>query len=217
MHFFDALLGAPVWHLLTRLGEVEILLPAAALTALALLVRSATRLLALRWLLLIGVAAALTVASKVAFIGWGLGWKNIDFTGISGHAMFSAAIYPVLALCLVRADVHGRRAIAFGYGLAVLIAISRMVIGVHSASEVAAGLLIGAAASATALAWSDTPILRIRPLLPLALVAWMALTPLHLPASQTHSLVTRLALALSGHNAPYTRSDLLHPKPGEKS
>ena len=82
-------------------------------------------------------------------------------------------------------------------------------------SCVAAGLLTGGAASAAALAWSEAPVVRIRPLLPLVLVTWMALTPLHLPASQTHNLVTRLALAMSGHNTPYMRSDLLHP--GEKS
>lgn len=219
MHFLPALLHSPAWLLFTRLGEAEILLPAAALTALALFAKPATRMLAMRWVLLVCVATALTVASKVAFIGWGLGWATIDFTGISGHAMFSAAVYPVLASCFVRADANGhrRRAIVLGYGIAALVGFSRLVIGAHSPSEVIAGLLIGGTASAMALAWSAAPALLIRPLVPLALVAWMALTPLKMPASQTHSFVTRLALALAGHDTPYTRTDLQRQLPRQNS
>jgi hypothetical protein len=36
----------------------------------------------------------------------------------------------------------------------------------------------------------------------------MAVAPLELQASQTHAWVTRLALAVSGHDKPFTRSDL---------
>jgi hypothetical protein len=38
---------------------------------------------------------------------------------------------------------------------------------------------------------------------------WLTLTPATGPAVETHSLVTRLALELSGHERPYTRTDLL--------
>ena len=55
MHPTDPSLVHPAWHLLTRLGEAEILLPVAALTALALLRKPATRPLALRWVLLVAV------------------------------------------------------------------------------------------------------------------------------------------------------------------
>jgi membrane-associated phospholipid phosphatase len=206
-----SLLAHPAWHLVTRLGEAEILLPAAALTAIALLAKPETRQLALRWVAFVCLATALTVASKVAFIGWGLGWAVINFTGVSGHAMFSAAVYPVLMVSFVRPDAQGRhgRAIALGYSIALLIGISRIAIGAHSASEVLAGLLAGGTASALTLAWSAPPARLMRPLVPIALVAWMALTPLQMPASQTHNMVTRLALALAGHDTPFTRSDLL--------
>ena len=40
-------------------------------------------------------------------------------------------------------------------------------------------------------------------------VLWLALMPVHAPASQTHSAVTRLSLVLSGHKMAYTRSDML--------
>jgi membrane-associated phospholipid phosphatase len=216
MLFFQALLHSPAWHLLTRLGEAEILLPAAALTALALFARATTRMLALRWVLLVAVATALTTASKVAFIGWGVGWAPINFTGISGHAMFAAAVYPVLLVSFVNADARGHysRAIALGYGIALVVGLSRVVVGAHSVSEVLAGLLLGGAASALTLAWSAPPTRLMRPLVPLALVVWIALTPLHLPASQTHNFVTRLALALAGHDTPYTRHDLLRQQAG---
>jgi hypothetical protein len=42
----------------------------------------------------------------------------------------------------------------------------------------------------------------------LVLTAWLVLTPVHAPASNTHGMVTRLALALSGRDHPYTRHDL---------
>ncbi len=86
----------PFWLLLTRLGEAPILLPAAMLALWALSRHAAGRRLALGWLGSLGSAVFLTTATKVAFIGWGLGWPAIDFTGISGHAMFAAAVYPLL-------------------------------------------------------------------------------------------------------------------------
>jgi membrane-associated phospholipid phosphatase len=222
MHFLHALLHHPAWGLITRLGEAEILLPAAALTALALLAKAENRPLALRWLLLLGVATALTVASKVAFIGWGLGWAVINFTGLSGHAMFSAAVYPVLLASFVPDRREGTTArygfiIALGYGVSLLIGISRIAIGAHSVSEVLAGLLAGGAASALTLAWSEAPTRLMRPLVPVVLVAWMALTPLQMPASRTHDFVTRLALAMSGHDTPFTRHDLLRQASEEDS
>jgi hypothetical protein len=82
------------------LGEVQLLLPAALLTCLALLNLQDTRLLAVRWLQALSVAAGLTLASKMAFIGWGLGSAAFNFTGISGHAMFASAVYPFLAATL---------------------------------------------------------------------------------------------------------------------
>jgi hypothetical protein len=61
------------WHFITRLGEVQLLLPAALLACLSLLNQPATRLVAIHWLQALIVAAGLTLASKIAFIGWGLG------------------------------------------------------------------------------------------------------------------------------------------------
>ena len=49
----------------------------------------------------------------------------------------------------------------------------------------------------------------VHPLLLLLFIAWIAATPSQLQASNTHSLVTRLALAVSGHDKPFQRHDLM--------
>ena len=146
-------------------------------------------------------------------MGWGVGWAALDFTGISGHAMFAAAVYPLLASAIAPAGARGRlivrrSVIAAGIGLALLVAVSRLVIGVHSVSEVAAGVLLGGLVSAAPLAWTRMPARAISPIVPGALALWLALMPVHAPASTTHSLVTRMSLALSGRTEPYTRADL---------
>jgi exonuclease III len=84
------------WGQITRLGEAQILLPAMALALVWLWRQPGGRPLALAWLLATGVAASITTVSKVAFLGFGIGHAPLDFTGFSGHAMFAAALMPVL-------------------------------------------------------------------------------------------------------------------------
>ena len=189
------------------------MLPATVLMACALLARQHTRRLGLGWMALLALAVGITTASKLAFIGWGLGWAAINFTGVSGHAMFASAIYPVLMLTLVPGGSRRRWQGALGLGctLALLVAISRIEVGAHSLSEVLAGLLVGGSVTAATLVFFQTSDLAIRPLLTAVLLAWVAVTPFQLQASQTHSLVTRLALAMSGHDAPHTRAEMLRP------
>jgi hypothetical protein len=200
-----------MWHILTRLGEAEILLPLAALACALLAASEPSRKPALTWLALIGVAVAVTAATKVAFIGWGIGWAQVNFTGISGHCALAAAIYPVLTSTLVAPKRQwGRRyALVLGCGLALLVGYSRIAVGAHSLSEVLAGLALGGLMSLLALAASATSVLSMRPVFPAILLGWMAVAPFELQASQTHVWVTRLALAVSGHDKPFKRTDLL--------
>jgi membrane-associated phospholipid phosphatase len=201
------------WLLLTRLGEAQILLPLALITIGGLLWRpdrSSTRVLAIGWLALLCGAIAITTASKIAFMGWGLGWAALNFTGVSGHSMFAAAVYPMLAGTFASRWPPGKRyaAIGAGFGLALLVGVSRRVIGVHSSSEVVAGLLLGGLASALPLAWAGIAPATLSPLIPALIAAWLAIMPVKAPASTTHSLVTRLSLMLSGRSEPFTRADL---------
>lgn len=206
----------PFWWMVTRLGEAQILLPAGALAVWAVLPATQGRRLALSWFGLLAAAVLLTTATKVAFIGWGLGWQALDFTGISGHAMFAAAVYPLALPALLPAHRLRWRIVALlgGAGLATLVGISRVKIGAHSLSETVAGLVLGAAVVLLVLSrlqhfGADVTRPRLRPWMPALAAGWFALTPLLAPASQTHPMVTRLALALAGHQQPYLREPWL--------
>lgn len=203
------------WHLVTRLGEAQILLPAAALAILALVDQRQGRPLARRWLVTLVAAAVLTTASKVAFIGWGIGWAALDFTGISGHAMFAAAVYPLLlgTLAPARPRFVPGLAIAAGAALALLVGVSRVTVQAHSWSEVAAGLTLGGAVGMVSLMRGSLTDFRVRLWVPLASAAWLLVMPIQAPASTTHALVTQVALALSGRPNPYTRDELRRTVP----
>ena len=207
MPIIDSLNAGVFWQVLTRLGEAQIALPAAFFTAVGLLLRPTTRGLALRWVVFLGLAIGLTTLTKVAFLGWGVEWEAADFTGISGHTMFASAIYPVLLLVFAGGTLRSgyRGALVLGYGVALLVGVSRIAVGAHSPSEVLAGWLVGGAASGFALASSGFRAHWNWPLVPVLMVVWISISPFQLPASQSHSLVTRLALTLSGHTTPFRR------------
>ena len=212
------------WLAVTRLGEAQILLPAFLAGALWLaLARPAgalrrlaqgnahahdhpARRSAWRWVGGIVVVAGITTISKVAFLGFGYGIAALDFTGFSGHSMFAWSILPVIA-----AIVAGRLGVAVGVLLAVLITYSRVDLGAHSWSEAIAGMALGAAAAGWTLAdyLAHPGAVRAPWWLPLLLVVWLTLLPMHAPPSRTHDLVVAVSLKLSGRHRPYTRFELL--------
>jgi membrane-associated phospholipid phosphatase len=195
------------WTQVTRLGEAQILLPAMALAMVWLWRQPGGAPLARAWLLATGVVAGITTVSKVAFLGFGIGFAPLDFTGFSGHAMFAAALMPVLVRLAAgpRSADARRRVLLLGYLLALAVAVSRVKVGAHSASEVVSGYLLGAAASALALRAGRWPALALARWMPAALVAWAVVAVVGAPASRTHDAVTRLSLALSGQAQPYQR------------
>ena len=197
------------WHLVTRLGEAEILLPAVLLAALWLALGAREGRLTLRWLGLLGLAGLITTSTKVAFIGYELGVPAWDFTGISGHAMFSTASYPMLlwVLLMHRGPRTQRIGVALGFGIGLLVAYSRLPTHAHSPSEVIAGVLLGCTVSLLTLKLprSGPPV----PLwLPALTLLGLLVQPVYAPPSHTHDLVTRLSLRLSGHPLPYTRAEM---------
>jgi len=197
---------APIaWQLLTRLGELQILLPA-LLVAVWTIRRDAPRL-ALRWLLSVLAAIALTGATKIAFIGYGWGSPTLDFTGVSGHAMMAASVLPMLLGLAAPSPPARAGCVGFAAGamLALAIAVSRVLLHAHSWSEVVAGVALGGAVNAFALAAAPAPRPRLRGALALALMAALVLAALEAPPARTHSVVTRMALALSGRAQPHTR------------
>lgn len=230
----------PAWGLITRLGEAQILLPVMLLTAawmtrrvpnpLPTLLpasmlasppasrpaspsgRNDGRLGALVWLVSMLVAAALTTISKVAFIGYEVGFAPWDYTGISGHAMFAFVVWPVLL-----AVIAGRRgpayfAAAAGVLLALVIAVSRVKVRAHSPADALLGGVLGLAAAAATLAviWRHGVGAGFPLWAPVLILVWFLATPSWAPRSRSHDLVTKLSLAVSGRPLPYTRAQMQH-------
>lgn len=198
------------WIFISRFGEAQILLPIALAMCLWLARRDEARPVVVRWLACMCAAAIVTTITKVAFLGWGIGSAALDFTGISGHSMFSAAVYPPLFYLTAAAQASRWRKAAWlsGFVLALIIGISRVTTGTHSWSEVVAGLIIGSAVSLSTLWIARSRHAGVPLWLPVGMGVWLAVTPVHAPASTTHDLVTRLALKLSGRQTPHTREEL---------
>lgn len=185
-----------VWRSLSALGDSRWLLPM-ALALLITLPRADARL-KWRWLAAIAVTAGVTLASKLAFMGWGIGIKSVHFTGFSGHAAMSSVIYPVVGVLLAG---PGRRARTFGRAIGVLLATaiawSRIPLHAHSLSEVIAGLMLGLGCSTWA-THAAGPSSRPSAVAAVAAVLAGMVLPLALPDVHTHQLVIALAKLISG-------------------
>jgi hypothetical protein len=197
------------WSLLTRLGESQILLPAMAV-ALAWIGFGGQPGLARRWLAATAVAAALTTLTKVAFFGYEIGYAPLNYTGISGHAMFGAAVWPVLLLVVVAPTSAARRAatVAAGYALAAVLAYSRVRVGAHSPVESLIGFGLGSLASAWVLQGGVDWRRRAPVWLAAALALWFAALPPTAPEAPTHDWVIQLSLAISERPQPYRRWEM---------
>jgi len=162
---------------------------------------------AFSWALWFGAAILVAVASKIAFLGWGLGISAIDFTGVSGHAMLATALLPVCANEAARNVSSNLRlgAVALGYAGGLLIGASRVILGEHSLSEVVFGCVLGALVSIEFLRTAKGG--RIgNAAAASAIVIFLAVVFLsagrHAPSQYW---ITRAALYLSGHSSPYRR------------
>jgi len=203
------------WTSLTWFGDSNLLLPAGIAMALALLLTSSARGLAVRWFLAFGTTGFVVLATKIAFVAWGIGNAELDFTGFSGHSALSACFWPVWAwLVTVRFDkpLLCRCAVIAGYVLAVAIAGSRLVLDVHSVSEVVSGLIVGTAGSMWFLAGTCKLGPRQRPAwisvaLALGITASMTIGLHGKPAPTTHWIETS-AMQMLGISTPFTRHDL---------
>lgn len=202
---------SPFWTTITRFGEAGILLPCAALIAAGLLAATRNLRAAAAWVLPLGIAVAVTTASKIAFLGFGLGIASLDFTGFSGHSMFAAAVYPMLAWSLLGRTRPRLRAaaIALAYVFAALVAVSRVRVDAHSPSEIVLGFALGVLASAAAMhALREGAEFTLPPVLAGVLALWLGLMPHEPVLLPSHEIVTKVSLKLSGRTRPFTRADL---------
>ncbi|VVE12992.1 phosphatase PAP2 family protein [Pandoraea terrigena] len=207
-----------LWITITNFGGAAVTVPAAAALTLWLLSARAWRM-AFTWVALFTVGALVVAASKVMFLGWGLGVRELDFTGVSGHTMLAATVYPVIAWLLLRHlawpwRVLGMIAAAAG---SVAVGASRVALSAHSVSETVAGCVVGFAVCA-AFAWRTrrdaTPNLKT---LPMAASLFVLVMWLHGERVPTQRWITHIALTLSGREHPFRRISWHARKPAPVS
>jgi hypothetical protein len=200
-------LPAHLWYAITNLGGAGMTLPLAFAIALWLALGYTWRMAA-GWLLLLGAAIGIVTVTKLAFLGWGVGVRELDFTGVSGHAMLSTAVYPVVLFLILLPARPGIRLAGVLLGLAagMAVGLSRVVLSAHSPSEAITGCLTGAAAALlfVRLAWHAQPgRLTVLPVAVSMMVLAVLVHGVHVP---TQRWVTHIALKVSGHDRPFIRA-----------
>ena len=196
------------WVEITKLGDMNATMPVFA-SCLAWLLKDRAWRMAFWWCFFFLGGLALVAATKIAFAGWGIGIRSLDFTGFSGHAMRATAIMPVFLYLILNKSTPTVRNIGVVLGLlfGLLITVSRLVVHAHSVSEAISGFVLGAIvgigfiriarqlANPTFNAW----------LVALSLFALTA-SPAAKPAP-TETWVGKISVHLSGRDRPFTRSD----------
>ncbi len=135
---------------LTFIGSIQVLVPAVALIALWLWHKQRTGE-ALLTIFAVGGSALMNVGLKLYFhrqrpeVSWALAHES-SFSFPSGHSVAAICLYGILAYVVI-ARVKSLSARAAILGTAVLlvlgIGLSRIYLGVHYPSDVAAGYLVG--------------------------------------------------------------------------
>ncbi|MBV1776605.1 phosphatase PAP2 family protein [Burkholderiaceae bacterium DAT-1] len=191
------------WYRITLAGDAFLVLTMALITQGYLFFTGPAKLARLA-LFEFWLAASLVVASKFAYWAWGFGLTVIDFKGLSGHSMLSAAVYPML-LCVLTRDLGAHRPTIWigwlgGWTVALCIGYSRLCTYVHSPSEVVLGLLVGTIFSLVfciRLLGANERLGQFRP----AMIAW--LVALSVATSQLYGKVAPFNDAIIEHASKY--------------
>jgi membrane-associated phospholipid phosphatase len=147
------------------------------------------------------------LASKLAFVGWGLGCAALDFTGISGHTLLACTVFPMVSYLALGAFKARWRFIgaAVGWLFGGLIGYSRLMVHAHSSSEVLSGLGLGLIITLVFVVLDTPPQRAARGEWLLFGVLALMMTLQFGVKAPGQDMVTRIALRLSGHSAPYLR------------
>ncbi|MBO9535894.1 phosphatase PAP2 family protein [Herbaspirillum sp.] len=201
-----------MWTFITFFGDSNFTLPGAALLFLWLVCNSRWQQ-ALRWGWWFGLAMLLVAVSKILFMAWNIAPPLLNFTGISGHSASAAMLYLGMALLLSQEHGAGRRLFYLSLAalLVVAIAMSRLILGAHSMSEVIAGVGIGAfavflfnASLASPDPQPDTAPMKGKSLMAASLLLLLLLTDGRPAPTQT--ILEEIAQALSGQSRTYDRA-----------
>lgn len=196
---------------ISNLGDIAATAPVAACIALFFIMQRAWQL-AIWWIILFFCGLILVVASKLAFVGWGIGYQALNFTGFSGHAMRAMAIFPVLGYLVAKNNPRTAQItmLIVSACAGTIIGISRLLLHVHSWSEVIAGWILGTVVSFLFILilrnWNHSSV--YPPMIVIAVAAFMpfVITPRFTP-TPTQDWIIALSLYLSGRDQPFTRDD----------
>jgi len=129
--------------------------------------------------------------AKLLFFGCQAYYDDYGIRSPSGHAALSLAVYGTLAILLASQSKRWVSwfTLAAAFALIVVIALSRVLLGFHSAGEVVIGLLIGAVAVAAACLFlfynhKKVPSFNIFPLLLAVIVAAFVFHDIRVPAEE---------------------------------
>jgi len=174
-------------NLISDLGDSAVLLPLSVLLTAGLW-RYQSWAAAASFLWASVFCMGIMLLLKVSFLACGSVWQA-GILSPSGHASMSAAVYGTLAI------VSARQATRWQQPLIVLlsalgiagVAVSRVVLGMHSTAEVLVGLIVGASALGIfALLYYrvNPPEMNLRLFLSLSVAVLLVLHGAHLPAEQ---------------------------------
>jgi membrane-associated phospholipid phosphatase len=198
------------WSGITYLGDSTMTTPCAAILALWLALNGKNRAAA-RWALLFCAGMGLVVLTKLAFMGWRMTLPGLNFTGVSGHSASVIAVLPVLVYLLSAGLSLPLRIVLIGatFILIALVGVSRVVLHMHSESEVVIGLMLGACVSLHFIAYSGLggQVMGGRSIVVLSLLLLAAISAGR-PAP-TQDWLEHIAVRLSGNAQPYVRGEPL--------
>lgn len=132
--------------LFISLGDTAVAIPLALGIALALAAQQ-QRQQAAWWVIAFGAGVAVIAAGKLAFEFFGWSIPSIDMYVISGHAMLTAAVYPMLFTTLARPFGSLARTLGLlaGLGVALVMGMALVWGRFHTLSETILGALVGLA------------------------------------------------------------------------
>lgn len=195
------------WLGITKFGDITIT-SLVALAIFAWLFAEGEKRLALWWSLLFAAGTGAVIATKIAFIGWGIGIRWLDFTGFSGHAMRTSAVMPVQLYLILQKTPSLVRTLSVVLGLAfgALVGASRLALHVHSLSEVVTGCILGSMVSLAFIRLAQDSLRKhiFKPLR-IALSLLVLLPAPYVHPAPTQQWLTEITLYFSGHEQPFPR------------
>jgi membrane-associated phospholipid phosphatase len=164
---------------LTDFADQAVILPLVLAVAVALAVQGWRRG-AMTWLIVVGATFFATLMFKLMFLSCSPLFGPLDVHSPSGHVAAATVVSGGLAAMFTR----GRTSILpVAMLAAVVIGVSRLVLGAHSLPEVVVGALLGLAGAVALMRFAgQPPRLKLSPLVAVIVIVGSIFHGLHLPA-----------------------------------